>query len=102
MNIYIVLTLAVCYLALVSSVRNSFQLVFVIGMYIGFMELYLAKALWEYFVHGRHEYTMDVTRLIGIENTYGGPNALACSIVLSLPFLACAVAKAAGYIRRME
>jgi O-antigen ligase len=78
--------LVACYFILVSVIRNPYDLIFVMGAYIATMEVYLGKALWEYFIHGRHSYTMDVTRLIGIEHTFGGPNALAGSIVLSLPF----------------
>jgi O-antigen ligase len=85
-KLYIVLTLVVCYWVLVSVVRSPYDLIFIVGVYVGFMEIYLGKALWEYFVHGGHSYTMGVTRLIGIEATFGRPNALAGSIVLSLPF----------------
>jgi hypothetical protein len=50
------------------------------------MFVYLAKALWEFFVNGQHRYDMGVIRLEGIENTFRGPNDLAMSIVVSLPF----------------
>jgi O-antigen ligase len=83
--LYVYLTLLVCYCVLVSVIRSLYDLLFIIGAYIGFMELYLGKALWEYFINGRCQHAMGVTRLIGIEDTFGHPNAVASSIVLSLP-----------------
>ncbi len=49
--------------------------------------LYQAKALWEYFVHGRGVYRMGIWRLVGIEDTFGDPNTFAAKTVLVLPFL---------------
>src|SRR4030042_2789651 len=51
------------------------------------MAVYLGKAEYEFFLHGHHTYRMGVRRLIGIETTFGGPNSVAASTVLSLPFL---------------
>ncbi|MFH2060872.1 MAG: O-antigen ligase family protein [Pseudomonadota bacterium] len=51
------------------------------------MFIYLSKAQWEYFLHGSGEWRMGVLRLIGIEATLNSPNSLACTIVLTLPFL---------------
>ena len=50
------------------------------------MFVYLSKSLWEYFLNGRHEFAQGVPRLLGIELTYGEPNAVAMSAVVSLPF----------------
>jgi hypothetical protein len=85
-SFYMLLTLVACYFVLVSVVRTPYHLVMIVGAYILIMEVYLSKALWEYFLHDRREYTMSVKRLIGIELAFGGPNAVAGSIVLSLPF----------------
>jgi O-antigen ligase len=53
------------------------------------MGVYLAKAEFEYFFHGAGQYRMGVWRLLGIEETYGDPNSVAGSTVLSLPILYC-------------
>jgi hypothetical protein len=42
---YVYLTLVVCYVILVSVIRTPYDLLFIVGAYIGFMELYLGKAL---------------------------------------------------------
>jgi O-antigen ligase len=84
---YVYLTLLVFYFILLLAIRTPYELVFIITVYIITMAVYLAKSQWEFFVHGAHRSTMGVTRLIGIEYTFGGPNWLAGSIILSLPFV---------------
>jgi O-antigen ligase len=84
---YEFLTLAVFYFVLLLAVRTPYELVFLVLCYIGAMGTYLAKAEWEFFVHGRHRMAMGVRRLIGLEHTLGGPNSLAISIVVSLPMV---------------
>jgi O-antigen ligase len=84
---YKYLTLAVFYFVLLSVIRTPYQLEFIIICYIASMALYLGKSQWEYFVHGRHGFTMGVSRLFGIESTFGNPNSVAGSTVVSLPFL---------------
>jgi O-antigen ligase len=84
---YKYLTLAVFYFVLLSVIRTPYQLQFIIVCYIVAMAAYLAKAEWEYFIHNRHDFKMGVRRLLGIEGTFGGPNSVASSTVLSLPFL---------------
>ena len=82
---YIYLTVVVFYFVLLSVIRSPRDLYVVIICYIAVMTLYLAKSEWEYFVHGRHWSAQGVRRLVGIERSYGEPNALAMSIVASLP-----------------
>ena len=71
---YVFLTLVACYVLLVSVICSPYDLLFIVGAYIGFMELYMGKALWEYFVNARYVHTQGVTRLIGIESTFGNFN----------------------------
>jgi O-antigen ligase len=78
-------TLVVFYFVLTCVVRTPAELCFMLTSFVVAMGVYLTKAQWEYFVHGSGFYTMGVRRLIGIEYTFGGPNDLAGSIVLSLP-----------------
>ena len=84
---YEYMTLVIIYFVIVSVIRTPYELLFMLTSYITTMFLYLAKSEWEFFVHDQHRYDMGVSRLIGIENTFGGPNALAMSIVVSLPLL---------------
>ena len=81
------LKLIVFYFVLIMVVRTPYQLVFIVTCYIAAMTAYLAKSQWEFFFHGQNRYDMGVYRLIGIESTFGGPNSLAMSIVVSLPML---------------
>jgi hypothetical protein len=78
-------TVVVTYFVIVASCRQMSDVNGLIVTYIATMEIYLAKSLWEYFVHDRHEYAQGVSRLVGIEHTYGEPNAVAMSAVVSLP-----------------
>jgi len=84
--LYQYFTQIVCFCLLLMCIRSYRDLQFILAAYIGSMLLYLAKSQWEFFVHGQHRYDMGVTRLVGIENTFGGPNSLAMSIVASMPF----------------
>lgn len=86
--LYEYLTIVFFYFVLLSIVQDSYQLVFTIASYITTMAVYLAKAQWEFFVHGQHRYDQGVIRMVGIESSFGGPNSLAMSIVVSLPMLA--------------
>ncbi len=80
-------TLLVFYFVLLSVVRNAYALVFLVTCYLVAMGLYLSKTAWEFVFNGMYHYTMGVVRMIGIEYTFGGPNDLATSIVLSMPML---------------
>jgi O-antigen ligase len=82
---YVAITVVAFFFVLRLVVRTPYELVFLATCYIVAMTIYLLKAQWEYFRYGRHDYTMGVTRLIGIEASQGGPNALAISVVISLP-----------------
>jgi len=88
-RLYEYLTLVIFYFVLLSVVRTPYQLLFLVVCYLVAMAAYLGKSEWEYFVHGRHHYTMGVTRLLGIDRTFGDPNSVATSTVLTLPFLHC-------------
>jgi O-antigen ligase len=80
-------TLVVIYVAIIMAIKSAKALIFVVNFYIVTMTIYLAKSQWEFFFHGRRHYRMGVGRLLGVENTLGGPNELAMSVIASLPFL---------------
>lgn len=81
------LSLAIFYFILLLVIRTRYDLVFIVLSYIAIMCIYLGKTQWEFFLNGQHRYDMGVIRMTGIETTFGGPNSLAMSIVVSLPFL---------------
>lgn len=83
--IYQYLTVVATYFLMRSVCKRPEDLYLLIVTYLATMTVYLGKSLWEYCVHGRHWYAQGVSRMIGIEQTYGEPNALAMSVVLSLP-----------------
>jgi O-antigen ligase len=82
-------TLLIFYFVILLVVRTPYELAFLTCSYIVTMAVYLAKSEWEFFVHGQHRFDQGVIRLCGIESTFGGPNLLAMSVDLSLPFLLC-------------
>jgi len=84
---YTYLTLVVFFFVLLSVARTPYTLAFLVTCYLIAMGLYLSKAVWEYYVNDAHYFAMGVRRLIGIEYTFGGPNEVAGSIVLSMPML---------------
>ena len=79
-------TVAITYFLFVAVCKAPRDLFFLVIAYIATMWVYLAKAIWEFAVHGRYEHAQSVSRLIGIELTFGDPNAVAMSTVVSLPF----------------
>ncbi|MDG2382743.1 MAG: O-antigen ligase family protein [Pirellulaceae bacterium] len=83
--LYQYLAIVLVYFLMLAVCRAPRDLFLLIMTYVGTMFVYLTKSLWEFYVHGRHEYAQSVTRLLGIEETYGEPNSLAMSVVLSLP-----------------
>lgn len=82
--------LVVFYFILIVCIRDERQLKTFVLAYLAIMFVYVGKSAWEFFVHDRHVYRMGVRRMIGMDTTYGDPNAFAASIVYSLPFL-CAL-----------
>jgi O-antigen ligase len=84
--LYSYFALVVFYYILLVVVSSPYDLCHIVLCYIAIICVYLAKSEWEYFVNGQHRYDMGVIRMVGIENTFGGPNALGMSIIISLPF----------------
>ena len=85
--LYEYLTLVVFFFILMLVVHTPYELFFMVTCYIVALAVYLAKSQWEFFVHGQNRFDMGVYRLTGIEGTFGGPNSLAMSVVVSLPML---------------
>lgn len=85
-TLYVYFSVVVFYFIILLVIRTQYELVFIVLSYIVIMCVYLGKSQWEFFVNGQHRYDMGVVRMVGIENTFGGPNDLAMSVVASLPF----------------
>lgn len=75
----------VFYFLVILCVHKEEDLLFIILAFIMVMLLYVGKSSWEFFVNGRHVYRMGITRMIGIDASYGDPNSFAASICYSLP-----------------
>jgi len=77
----------VFYFVTIMSIKDEEDFRFVVLGFLAVMFVYVGKSSWEFFVHGRYEYRMGIKRMLGIDVTYGNPNAFAASIVYSLPLL---------------
>lgn len=80
------LKVAVFYFLLATSIDSEEELIDILYAYIAIMFIYEAKSLWEYFVNGRVQFRMGVSRLIGHDQSGAEPNAMAATINYSLPF----------------
>ena len=86
-RLYLAATVVVFYVILISVIRTPYDLIFIIACFVLIMGLYLAKAQWEYFIHGAGEAEQGYVRLKGIEATFGDPNSLGPGTVFTLPLL---------------
>lgn len=84
-TLYQYATVVVMYYLILAVCREPHDFYWLIITYITTMHAYLVKSIWEYAVHDRHLFAQGVSRLMGIESTYGEPNAVAMSAVWSLP-----------------
>lgn len=82
-------TYLIFYFVITSVVTSLYEFLFIVICYVLDMALYLGKSQWEYFLHGAGRWDMGVNRMWGIERTFGYPNAVAQSTVLTLPLVLC-------------
>lgn len=75
----------VFYFVIILCVRDEIDFRFIILSFIIVMFLYVGKSAWEFFVNGRFVYRMGISRMIGIDITYGDPNSFSATICYSLP-----------------
>lgn len=88
-TLYKYLPVTISFLLIAAVARTTYDVVFLVSCYVGFMGLYLAKSVWEYHVHGARVFAMGVTRMAGIETSYGNPNGVAASTMIVFPYLHC-------------
>src|SRR5215510_5935329 len=63
-------SLVIFYFIILRIIRSPYELLAMVTCSIGTMAVYLLKSLYEYHFHGHYRWTMGVTRLIGIEDTF--------------------------------
>jgi O-antigen ligase len=73
------------YFMVILTIRDEKDFYFIVHSFIAVMLLYVGKSAWEFFFHGRNVYRMGISRMVGIDITYGDPNSFAASICYSLP-----------------
>lgn len=77
---------AIFYTLVVTTVRDDKQLRQLVFLFLAATGLYMLHSLWE-FLHGRAEYRMSISRMVGVDATYGDPNGFASTLLYTLPFL---------------
>jgi O-antigen ligase len=77
---------AVFYVLVVTTVRDEVGLRRIVKFYLFAISLYLAHSLLEY-TNGRYEWRQGIRRMLGVDVTYGDPNAFASTLLLALPLV---------------
>jgi O-antigen ligase len=72
------------YVLVVTSVRDEKDLRRLILSYLLAVGLYSLHSLLE-FINGRIQWRMGITRMIGVDTSYGDPNAFAYTLLTALP-----------------
>jgi O-antigen ligase len=80
------LKVLVFYLLLVTSVRDEKGLRLLVLLFLAATGLYLAHSFYE-LLCGRYQWRMGTSRMIGVDLTYGDPNAFASTLLYTLPLL---------------
>src|SRR5262249_22986092 len=76
----------IIYVMMVTTIRDEKNLRLLLTFFVGSVGLYVSHSLLEW-VNGRYQWRMGIHRMIGVDTTYGDPNAFASTLVYSLPLL---------------
>jgi O-antigen ligase len=76
----------VFYVLVITTVRDEKGLRQLVFLFLTATGLYMLHSLWEY-MHGKAEYRMSITRMIGVDLTFSDPNAFASTLLYTLPML---------------
>jgi O-antigen ligase len=76
----------VFYVLVVTTVRDDKGLRQLVFLFLTATGLYMLHSLWEY-LHGKAEYRMSITRMIGVDLTFSDPNAFASTLLYTMPLL---------------
>jgi O-antigen ligase len=74
----------VFYVLVITSVRDAAGLRLLVMLYLIAVSLYAGHSLVEY-LHGRIQWRMGISRMIGVDSTFGDPNAFAAGLVYTVP-----------------
>jgi O-antigen ligase len=80
------LKVLVFYAVMVTTVRDEKGLRLLIKLFLAATALYLGHSFYE-LLCGRYQWRMGVSRMIGVDVTYGDPNAFASTLLYTLPLL---------------
>lgn len=76
----------VLYLLMLSVADTPRSFKILLKTYAITMVVYILHSLWEYH-NGRHQWRMGISRMMGVDESFGDPNGFGASIVLSLPII---------------
>ena len=99
--LYKYITVLVWYFLLTSVIRTPRALLAMETWWLFVWGLYMLKALWEYHC-GRLDFHQGVTRMMGIELTYGGVNEFCACVTFTLPTLVFVIRSRAEYSPRVR
>jgi hypothetical protein len=97
--VYVYCTILVFYCLLVTTIRDEGSLKRVAVAYLVAVAIYMLHSLWE-FRNGRHEYRMKVSRMLGVDLTYGDPNSFAATLLMALAFVPTVWRERSGILAR--
>jgi O-antigen ligase len=80
--------MVILYMLMLSVVDDEATLKVLVKAYVFTMMFYALHSLLEYH-NGRMMWRMGISRMMGVDETMGDPNAFAASIILSLPMVYC-------------
>ena len=100
-QLYKYITVLIWYFLFNSVIRTPRALLAMETWWLFVWGLYMLKALWEYHC-GRHDFHQGVTRMVGIELTYGNVNEFCGCVTFTLPTLVFVVRSRAEYSPRVR
>lgn len=80
------LKVLVFYFLMVTTVRDEKGLRLLVLLFMVATGLYVSHSFYEHLC-GRYQYRMGVARMMGVDVTYGDPNAFASTLLYTLPLL---------------
>ena len=95
-QLYIYATVVIWYFLFNSVIRTPRALLAMETWWLFVWGLYMLKALWEFYC-GRHDWHQGVSRMLGIETTYGNVNEFCACVTWTLPALVFVVRSRAEY-----
>lgn len=76
----------VFYVIVLTTIRDERQLRLLLTIYLISVGLYMTHSILE-LINGRYQWRMGISRMIGVDTSYGDPNTFASSLLYTLPLL---------------